>query len=294
RQLQPRSADHPRGSDVRRTSNRTVHALKARSSGSGVPTAHAWAVGWHPGGDSMARTLRILPLAAALIVCTIVIGASDIVSTGDGELQFQIASILFDENRYDEAIAAFERAARADDPVLALRARKGKVRAALRIADFTGARSDAEALRRDMPSDPEAATLYGDSLWAAGLFDESDQLYEDALTLNPQSSRAHFGHARSIATRNRLEEALDEALAASAAAPRDPEIHHAVGEIYERMNRFDEAANAYMNYINLLPNRDRSEKAAWSRAQVRFLKAFEGKVPVQMDHETATRRHTVP
>jgi len=60
------------------------------------------------------------------------------------------------------------------------------------------------------------------------------------------------------------------------------------------MNRFDEAANAYMNYINLLPNRDRSEKAAWSRAQVRFLKAFEGKVPVSMDEETASRRHTVP
>jgi predicted aspartyl protease len=138
------------------------------------------------------------------------------------------------------------------------------------------------------------ATLYGDSLWAAGLFDESDELYQAALELNPQSSRARFGHARSMATRNRLDEALNEALAASAASPRDAEIHHAVGAIYERMNRFDEAANAYLNYINLLPNRDRSEKAAWSRAQVRFLKAFEGKIPVQMDEETATRRHTVP
>ena len=168
------------------------------------------------------------------------------------------------------------------------------MRAKLRIADFTVARTDAEALRRDVPSDPEVATLYGDSLWAAGLFDESDELYQAALELNPQSSRARFGHARSIATRNRLEEALNEALAASAASPRDAEIHHAVGAIYERMNRFDEAANAYLNYINLLPNRDRSEKAAWSRAQVRFLKAFEGKIPVQMDEETATRRHTVP
>ncbi|HEV8316433.1 MAG TPA: aspartyl protease family protein [Vicinamibacterales bacterium] len=242
----------------------------------------------------MPRTLRVLPLAAALVAGTIVIRGSDIVSTGDAELQFQIASVLFDENRYDEAIAAFDRAAKADDPALSVRARKGKVRAELRIAEFAVARTDAETLRRDVPLDPEAATLYGDSLWAAGLFDESDQLYQDALNLNPESSRARFGRARSMATRNRLDEALNEALAASAAAPRDAEIHHAVGQIYERMNRFDEAANAYMNYINLLPNRDRSEKAAWSRAQVRFLKAFEGKVPVSMDEETASRRHTVP
>lgn len=241
----------------------------------------------------MARTLRVLPLAAAVVACTIAIRGSDI-STGDAELQYQIASILFEENRYDEAMAAFDRAAKADDPAVALRARKGRVRVALRIAEFGTARSNAEALRRDVPSDPEVAALYGDSLWAAGLFDESDQSYQDALALSPQSSRARFGLARSLATRSRLAEALNEALAASAASPRDPEIHHAVGEIYERMNRFDEAANAYMNYINLLPNRDRSEKAAWSRAQVRFLKAFEGKIPVQMDEETATRRHTVP
>ena len=241
----------------------------------------------------MARILRVLPLAAAVVLCTIAIRGSDI-SAGDAELQYQIATILFEENRYDEAMAAFDRAAKADDPEIAIRARKGRVRVALRIAEFATARSDAEALKRDAPSDPEAATLYGDSLWAAGLFDESDQSYRDALALSPQSSRARFGLARSLATRSQLDEALNEALAASAASPRDPEIHHAVGEIYERMNRFDEAANSYMNYINLLPTRDRSEKAAWSRAQVRFLKAFEGKTPVDMDEATASRRHTVP
>ena len=51
----------------------------------------------------------------------------------------------------------------------------------------------------------------------------------------------------------------------SATAPRDGEIHATIGDIYERLNRFDEAANAYNNYINLLPNKDRSDKAAWSR-----------------------------
>ena len=56
----------------------------------------------------------------------------------------------------------------------------------------------------------------------------------------------------------------------------------AIGDIYERLRRFDEAAIAYNNYINLLPNKDRSDKAAWSRTQVRFLEAFEGKTPAEI------------
>jgi predicted aspartyl protease len=60
------------------------------------------------------------------------------------------------------------------------------------------------------------------------------------------------------------------------------------------MNRYDQAAIAYNNYINLLPNKDRSEKAAWSRAQVQFLEAFNGKTPVQIEPENAAMLHTIP
>jgi Flp pilus assembly protein TadD/predicted aspartyl protease len=236
-------------------------------------------------------TALVLTAAAA---CTLVLRADDKVATGDAELQFQLATLLFDDTRYHEAMAAYERAARTDDPALALRARKGRVMSALRVAEFTVARTAAAALKKDAPGDPEVVTLFADSLWASGLFDESEDSYRDALKGNPGSSRARFGVARTLATRNRLDEALTEALAASAAAPRDAEIHHVIGDIYERMHRFDEAANAYTNYINLLPNKDRSEKAAWSRAQVRFLRAFEGKVPVQIDDGNPDLLHTVP
>lgn len=239
---------------------------------------------------------RFAAFTLALLGAGALVGASDSgIASYDADLQYQLATVLFDETRYGEALEAYRRAAKAaTDPALAFRSRKGRVRSALRIAEFGAAHDEAEALRRELPRDDEAVTLYGDSLWASGLFDESDEAYRDALSLNPASSRARFGLARSLATRNRLEEALNEALASSAAAPRDAEIHHAVGDIYERLHRFDEAANAYANYINLLPNRDRSDKAAWSRAQVRFLRAFEGKVPVQIDGDDAGILHTVP
>jgi tetratricopeptide (TPR) repeat protein len=245
----------------------------------------------------MFRIVRFAAFATSLAAAgTLVLRASDNdILSYDADLQYQLATVLFDDTRYAEALDAYRRAANATtNPALALQAKKGRVRSALRIAEFSLARQEAVALRAATPRDPEVLTLHGDSLWAAGLFDESDVAYQDALALNPGSSRARFGIARSLATRNKLDEALTEILAASALAPRDAEIHHVVGDIYERMHRFDEAANAYLNYINLLPNKDRSDKAAWSRAQVRFLKAFEGKVPVQIDGEDAGVLHTVP
>jgi predicted aspartyl protease/Flp pilus assembly protein TadD len=244
----------------------------------------------------MFRTFRLVAFASALAWAgSLALLASDPIPTHDAELQFQLGTVFFDDTKYYEAMDAFRRAEKlTTDRALALRARKGRVRSALRVAEFTTARAEAELLRKDAPRDAEVLALSGDSLWAAGLFDESDESYRDALAVNAESSRARFGIARSLATRNRLEDALHEALAASAAAPRDPEIHHIVGDIYERLHKFDEAANAYTNYINLLPNKDRSDKAAWSRAQVRFLRAFEGKVPVQIDGEDANLLHTVP
>jgi Flp pilus assembly protein TadD/predicted aspartyl protease len=240
----------------------------------------------------MPRTFRRALTAASIVAaCTLAMRAD---TKGDAELQFQLANLLFDETRYREALGAFDKTMEVGEPALVHRARKGKVRAALRIAEFVVAREEAERLREDGIPDSEALTLYGDALWSSGLFDESDRAYRDALGLAPASSRARFGVARSLATRNRLDEALDEALAAVATAPRDGEIHATIGDIYERLNRFDQAANSYNTYINLLPNKDRSDKAAWSRAQVRFFEAFEGMTPVEIDDADRDMLHTVP
>jgi hypothetical protein len=241
----------------------------------------------------MPRALRFGFACVLVAVSVLAVGMKAAVNS-DADLQFQLGTLLFDETRYWEALQAFDRATHTDDAGLAVRARKGKIRTALRIAEFTDARKEAEALRAQVPRDAEAVALYGDALWASGLFDEADNQYRDSLAIDPAGSRARFGYARSLSTRNQLDEALTEALAAASAAPRDGEIHALVGDIYERMNRFDEAAVSLSNYINLLPNKDRSEKAAWSRAQVQFLQAFNGKKPLDIDPDVAERLHTIP
>src|SRR5687767_14751843 len=241
-------------------------------------------------------TIRRTPRFAALVVasaCAFGLSLNGQIPVADAELQYQLANLLTEETRYSEALDAFEKAAGTTDPALALRARKGHVKTALRLAEFDLALEGGQRLATDAPTDPEALSLHGDALWSGGLFDEAESMYEKAVGLGPESSRAQYGIARSLATRNKLDEALERALKAIALAPRDGEIYASIAEIYERLHRFDEAAGAYTNYINLLPNKDRSDKAAWSRAQVRFLEAFSGLVPVQVDPALRQRLHTV-
>ena len=221
--------------------------------------------------------LRAALIAALVLAATFVLRAD---TGADAELQYQLGNLLFEQSRYREAAEAFDRAAQASDAGLTTRARKGKVRAALRIAEFAAARETAELLYARPDVDAEGIALYGDALWASGRFDDADAAYQRASQRTPESPRALFGRARSLGTVSKLDEALDMALAASSAAPRDGEIHALLGELYERMYRYDDAAASLRSYINLLPNKDRSDKAAWARAQVEFLDSFKGVRPV--------------
>src|SRR5215470_10015193 len=168
----------------------------------------------------MRRTLRFVLSAAAVVAFTLTVRADDKNTAGDAELQFQLGNLLSDETRFREALDAFDKALQTDDPTLHVRAREGKVKTALRIAEFDLAQSEAEILRSEAPNDPEELSLYADSLWSAGLFDEAEDVYRQALNINQGSSRARYGIARSLTTRTKLEEALTEALAAAALGAR--------------------------------------------------------------------------
>ena len=236
-------------------------------------------------------TFRRAVLTAA--VCAAVIAAPRATSNDDAELQLQLASLLFEETRYAEALDAYRHAIKSKDSDLALKARIGFVRTALRVGQFQEAQREAGSLKAAAPSNPEALSAFADAVWSAGLFDEAEDSWRRALELDPESARARHGFARALSSHSKLDDALVEAQAALKNSPRDSEIHHTVGAIYERMGRFEQAAAAYTNYINLLPNKDRSDKAAWSRSQVRFLKSFGEKQPLSIDEASLNRLHTV-
>jgi Flp pilus assembly protein TadD/predicted aspartyl protease len=241
----------------------------------------------------MYRRVRTAVVGVLLVAGSLLIAADVTQPSRAGEVQLLLAHEFFAEGRYSDALDAYQRALRAHPPADARAARSGVVQSALRVAEFQLARAEAELLVADTPEDPSARSLYGDALWASGLFEEAEKQYRDALSGVPDMARARHGMARALAARSRLDAALDDARTALGLAPRDAEIHHTVGAIYERLRRFEEAAAAYTNYVNLLPNNDRSEKADWSRAEIKFLRSFGQRVPFEMDPGAEDQIYTI-
>jgi tetratricopeptide (TPR) repeat protein len=240
----------------------------------------------------MRSGLRSSAVLAVVAAASFVIHA-DTPPSQAPDVQLQLGTMLYAEGRYIDALDAYQNALKSTDTALLRSARAGLITSALRVAEFDLARREAENLVRIAPRDAAAVSLYADALWASGLFEESEARYKEALGLQPNLARGLHGVARSLLARNQLDEAMVQAQAALRLAPRDLEVHHTVGAIYERMHKYEEAAVAYGNYVNLLPNKDTSEKAAWSRAEIRFLRSFAQRVPFQADPGTDDVVYTV-
>jgi Flp pilus assembly protein TadD/predicted aspartyl protease len=233
-----------------------------------------------------------LALVAVAVVTALVSGVHGR-DQQDASLQFQLGTLLFEETRYREALDAFRKAVNAESKTLAVQARMGVVKTALRLGEFVEAQREAATLKLQEPRNPDVLALHADAMWSAGLFDEAHQEFKDALAMVPDLSRGRHGLARALASQNKLDDALNEAQAALKLSPRDEEIHHTVGAIFERMRRYEQAAAAYGNYVNLLPNKDRSDKAAWSRSQIRFLRSFGEREPIALEETAVDTLHTV-
>lgn len=232
-------------------------------------------------------------LVAAALVAALVSGVHGRTAGDDADLQFQIGTLLFEETRFREALEAFRKATHTDNKSMAVQARIGVVKSALRLGEFAEAQREAATLKTTAPRSAEVISIHADALWSAGLFDEAHAEFQDALALVPDLSRGHLGLARALASQNKLDEALNEAQIALKLAPRDEEAHHTVGSIFERMRRYEQAAAAFGNYVNLLPNKDRSDKASWSRSQIRFLKSFGEREPIAIEDPGANSLHTM-
>jgi len=206
----------------------------------------------------MRSAFRVAAASALVAAASFIIRADATPPSQASEIQLQLGDLLFSEGKYLDSLDAYRNALKTAPSDASRRPRVGVIASALRVAEFDLARAEAEKLYQADPKSPDAMTLYGDALWSAGLFQEAESEYRDALAAAPDLARGHHGMAKSLAARSRLDEAMNEAQAALRLSPRDLEIHHTVGTIYERQHRYEEAANAYSNYVDLLPNKDHS------------------------------------
>ena len=230
--------------------------------------------------------------AAAAVAVPIVIDAQSTPATARSEIRLQLADLLQSDQRYWEAIRAYNLAKEGATPEQLVRATSGSLKSSIHVAEFTQSFNEALALRRLAPGDPAAMSLVGDALWAAGLFDEAEAVYRDVLALDPESGGGRHGLARSVATRQGFEEAVNWVQAALEASPDEAAFHHTLGSIYQQMHRYREAADAFERYVGLLPVATSTEKADWARNEVRFLRSFGDRPAVQLAEPG--RVHTIP
>src|SRR5215831_9226067 len=184
----------------------------------------------------MHRGVAVVVASAAIAAAGFVIRADTRNASHASDVQLQLAGLLFEDGRYADSLEAYRKALDSDDPSQVRQARAGVVQSALRIAEFNIARREAETLLAADPHGAEARSLYGDAVWASGLFDEAETAYQGALAAAPDHPRGLHGMARSLLARGQLAQAMDRAQAALKLAPRDLEIHHTVGAIFERMH----------------------------------------------------------
>ena len=233
-----------------------------------------------------------LTAAAGVISLLLVpLSARQLPSSGDHVALLTSGDRLASEARFGEALEAYREALDGAPKAHHARAGAGVVTMLLRLAEFDEARAVAVGLRDRIPGVSSVLALSGEALWAAGLFEAAEADFESALRLNPNEARARDGLARSLAARGRFDDALEESRIAVSLSPLTPEFRHTLASIRERTNQFDEAAADYEVYAGLLPNSDRGEKAAWTRAQVKFLRSFHGRVPFQL--AGGARSHSV-
>ncbi len=236
------------------------------------------------------RTFVALAFSVAV---PIIIGAESNTDSARTEVRLQLAELLYGDQRYWEALSAYENAKQGARPEQLLRASSGLLRSLLHVAEFTRAQQEADFLSSLDPVDSEYRALYADALWAFGLFTEAEQVYLEVLASEPDSAMARHGLGRSLAARGQLEEAVVELQAALAREQRG-EFYHTLGSVYRRLQRYDLAADAFESYVEDLAGTRMDQKIEWARSEIRFLRSFGERVPVYVSPERLDAVHTVP
>jgi len=209
------------------------------------------------------------------------------------DIQLQLGRLLYVEGRYREALTAFQHAVGSAEPRVRVPARIGVVQSSLRLGDFLKARNEAEVLHGERGDDATALAVYGDALWASGLFGEAERAFQRSLAVGPDEPRGLNGVARALSARGRQDDALQHSLRAVKLAPGEADFYHTLGRVYERLGKYPPAIAADSTFISLLPKGIADPRAIWTAAEMKFMTAFGNRVPYDFV-SPADRVYTLP
>lgn len=236
---------------------------------------------------------RLAPCLALAVALSVVVGAEPTPSPARAELQLELADLLFSDQRYREASSAYARAKEGARLDQLKRASSGLLRSLMYSAEFNSGYREVLYLQSLALDENEAdlRALAGDGLWAYGMFQEAETIYQDVLATAPDNARARHGLARSLANMSQYDQALIEIQAALAADSQDALLHHTEGLILRGMHRFAEAAEAFDRSVAVFPDDRDTDQGRWARSEADFLRAF-GDRPLEIQGDDVV--YTVP
>lgn len=235
----------------------------------------------------------LLPALALLAALSVMVDAATTPSSARSELQIELGDLLVQDDRFWESVPVYERAKEGATPDQLERASAGLLRSLIFVAEFEAAYREARFLEGLTPQDPERRALYAEGFWASGLFDEAEEVFRDVLAEFPSSPGGHYGMAKSQSSRSHHEAALVEIQAAIAADPEPPEYQFTLGQIYQNLKRYDEAADAFDRFADGRGGDRLDGNGALAEGQARFLRSFGDRVPFEMPDNGDTV-HTLP
>ena len=235
----------------------------------------------------------VLLLLAAAVAAPIIIDAQSVPTSADIEAQLERGDRLSGDESYWEALEVYEGAKEGAGTQQLVRASAGLLRSLLGVAEFPRAYNEAVFLVGLGSTEPDHRALYADALWAFGLFAEADRVYDDVLAVDPSNTVARHGLARSLVARGRLEDGLVELQAAIAGDDRAA-YYLTLGAVYRRLQRYDDAADALERYMSRRPRARGADESDVTRSEVRFLRSFGDRTPIQISPEQLDEVHRIP
>ncbi len=173
---------------------------------------------------------------------------------------YYLGRTKYNENRFEEAIAALQQALRLDPKHVRAEDNLGLCYQALQRADDA-----AEAFRQsiawegDTPTDAAPFTDMGAFLLERSQPEAALPYLQKAITIAPQDGRAHQQLGKAYANLNRLSEAQTELETAEKLTPANAPLHYILAQVYRKQGMSDRAKEEFARYSELSGSHSVSE-----------------------------------
>ncbi len=162
---------------------------------------------------------------------------------GDAEAWYYLGRTKYNENRFEEAIRAFQKCLDLRSQFVLAADGIGLSQAGLgRNADAITSLQKAISMQQNfVQKTPEPYIDLGDFFNQQARFDEATSLLQQAVTIAPRNIRAHEALGKAYLNLNRLPEAQHELEIAVSIDPDVPALHYLLGQIYRKEGHLDQA-----------------------------------------------------